>query len=359
MTVLLTGGTGHVGNNLLRCLLARRERVRVLVRPESDLMEAVNGLDVELAEGDVRNLSAVRAAMAGCSRAYHCAALVQTVRGHEQQLFEVNVLGTRNVLTAAKQARVSRVVVTGSLGAVGHPEGRPCTEEDPFNPFEHHLPYEESKAWAEHECLRAACDGLEVVIATSTAVLGPNDYTPSRMGRVVMDFANGDLGAFIPGGFEFVSTADLAAGHVLCMEKGRSGQRYIFSTQFLTVDRLMEILERITGRKKPRRLPRNVMMGLAHVSTFVLNRIAPERPQRFTPDAVRLLGMQRRTDTSKAQAELGFAPTSIEGAVEDAYAWFVAHGRIRPRGRAERGRLARTSGANGAREVEVEKREWS
>lgn len=358
MTVLLTGATGHVGANLLRCLLDRRERVRVIVRPASGV-DAISGLDVEIVEADVRDSPAVRAAMTGCSHVYHCAAKVQTVRGRDRELFEVNVLGTRNVLAAAKQAGVTRVVVTGSLGAVGHPEGRPCTEEDPFDPFERHLPYEESKAWVEHECLRAACDGLPVVIAVSTAVLGPHDYVPSRMGRVIMDFANGDLGAYIPGGFEFVSASDLVAGHLLCMEKGRSGQRYIFSTQFLSVDALMEILERITGRRRPRRLPRNVMMGLSHVSTFVLNRIAPERPQRFTPDAVRLLGLQRRADTSKARAELGFAPTSIERAIEDAYAWFMAQGRVRTRGRLARARSTGASAANGASEAEVADKEWS
>jgi nucleoside-diphosphate-sugar epimerase len=304
----------------------RGDRVRALVRPDSSRSSVEK---VEVVEGDLRDLPALRRAAAGCSEAYHCAAKVQTVQGGEAELFAVNVLGTRNLLTAAKEAGVRRVVVTSSLGAVGHPEGRPCNEDDPFNPFVHHLPYEESKAWVEHECLRAACDGLDVVIAVSTAVLGPHDHGPSRMGRVIVDFANGDLGAFIPGGFEFVSAADLAQGHLLAMEKGRSGQRYIFSTQFLTIEELMEMLERITGHRRPRRLPPGLMMGVARVSTFVLTRFAPDRPLRFTPDAVRLLQMHRRADITKARTELGFAPTSIERAVRDAYDWFVARGRIR------------------------------
>jgi nucleoside-diphosphate-sugar epimerase len=328
MTVLLTGATGHVGANLLRALIERRERVRAVVRPGAD-RKAVLGLDVEIVEGDVRDPVAMRAAMAGCQRAYHCAAKVQTIRGGEGELFDINVLGTRNVLSAARSEGVSRVVVTSSLGAVGHPPDRPCNEEDPFDPFAPHLPYEQSKAWVEHECLRAACTGLDVVIAVSTAVLGPNDYVPSRMGRVILDFANGDLRAFIPGGFEFVSASDLAQGHLLCMDRGRSGQRYILSTAFVTIDDLMGILERVTARRRPRRLSPAIMMGIAHVSTFLLNRFDPDRPRRFTPDAVRLLQMQRRADISKARNELGYAPTSIEQAVSDAYAWFVAQGRVR------------------------------
>ncbi|MCL2448900.1 MAG: NAD-dependent epimerase/dehydratase family protein, partial [Polyangiaceae bacterium] len=238
MTVLLTGATGHVGANLLRALVSKGERVRALMRPGRD-RTPLGGLAAEVVEGDLRDPASLERAAAGCDRAYHCAAKVQTTRGGERVLFETNVLGTRHLLAAARAASLSRVVVTSSLGAVGHPHDRPCNEDDPFDPFAAHMPYEQSKAWVEHECLRAACAGLDVVIAVSTAVLGPHDYGPSRMGRVILDFANGDLRAFIPGGFDFVSAADLARGHLQCMERGRSGQRYILSTEFVTIDGLM------------------------------------------------------------------------------------------------------------------------
>jgi nucleoside-diphosphate-sugar epimerase len=328
MTTLLTGATGHVGANLLRALHERGERVRALVLPGSD-RASLGGLPAEVVEGDVRDRAAIERAVDGCERVYHVAARVQTVRGRERELYETNVIGTRNVLQASKRAGVRRVVVTSSLGAVGHNADRPSNEEDAFNPFEHHLPYEASKAWVEHECLKAALDGLDVVIAVSTAVLGPHDYGPSRMGRVILDFANQALGAYIPGGFEFVSASDLARGHLLAMDKGRVGQRYIFSTSFLSVDDLMTMLEAMTKRPRPRRLSPTVMMGLAHVSSFVLTRVAPERPQRFTPDAVRLLQMQRKADITKARSELGYEPTSLESAVRAAYEDFVARGLVR------------------------------
>ncbi|HEV8550501.1 MAG TPA: hypothetical protein VGQ57_15760, partial [Polyangiaceae bacterium] len=172
--------------------------------------------------------------------------------------------------------------------------------------------------------------GQDVVLVVSTAVLGPHDFKPSRMGRVVLDFANGKLGAYIPGGFEFVGAGDLASGHLLAMERGKSGQRYIVSTQFLSIDDLMGMLETITGRRRPRRLSAGAMNVLAHISTFVLNRVAPERPQRFTPDAVRLLSQQRQADIAKARTELGYLPGSIEQALRDAHAGFVARGLVRP-----------------------------
>lgn len=326
--VFLTGGSGHVGANLLRVLVERGDRVRALVRQGSD-RAAFAGLDVELVTGDVLDPASLAELVRGCEAGYHAAARVQTVRGREMELYRTNVLGTRQLLAAARAAGVGRVVVTSSLGAVGQPESAPCTEADAFNPFEDHLPYEESKAWMEHECLKAVVAGQDVVLVVSTAVLGPFDFKPSRMGRVVLDFANGKLGAYIPGGFEFVSARDLALGHTLAMERGRRGERYIVSTQFLTIDELMTLLETITGRKRPRRLPPGAMNVLAHISSFVLNRVAPERPQRFTPDAVRLLGLMRHADISKARTELGYVPGSIEAALREAHAGFAARGLIR------------------------------
>jgi nucleoside-diphosphate-sugar epimerase len=326
--VFVTGGTGHVGANLVRALLARGDRVRALVR-EGSSREALDGLALELVTGDVCDRASLDALVRDCDGGYHAAAKVQTVRGREAELYRTNVLGTRNVLDAARAAGVARVVVTSSLGAVGHPHEGPCSERDAFNPFEEHLPYEESKAWMEHECLKAAVSGQEVVIVVSTAVLGPHDFKPSRMGRVVLDFANGKLGAYIPGGFEFVGAGDLASAHLLAMDHGKSGQRYIVSTQFLTVDDLMGMLETISGRRRPKRLPPGAMKVLASISSFVLNLVAPERPQRFTPDAVRLLSLMRRADIEKARTELGYRPGSIEQALRDAHAGFVSRGLVR------------------------------
>jgi nucleoside-diphosphate-sugar epimerase len=233
------------------------------------------------------------------------------------------------VLRAALEAGVSRVVVTGSFSAVGHDPTRPVDETVPVNPFTT-LPYQKSKVAVEHECLKAVVEGLDVVIATSCAILGPNDFHPSRMGQLLLDFANGRLRAYIPGGFEFVSTRDIAEGHRLAMEKGRTGHKYIFSTEFKTVDQLMDIYEAVTGRPRPRlRLPPAVMLGLAHVTAYARRCLAPNASQRFTPGAVRILRMQRRANIAKARTELGYQPTTIRQAIEEQYAFFISQGRIR------------------------------
>jgi nucleoside-diphosphate-sugar epimerase len=150
------------------------------------------------------------------------------------------------------------------------------------------------------------------------------------MGRVIRDMANGRMRAYIPGGFEFVAARDIVQGHLLAMERGRPGQRYIFSSEFVTVDTLMAWLEQITGRRRPPlRLPPAVMAAIASVASPMLSALAPDRPQRLTPGAVRLLRMHRRADCSKAKRELGYEPTSVRDALADAFDWFVATGAIR------------------------------
>ena len=326
---LVTGATGHLGANLVRRLLLDGNRVRILLRPQHD-GRAVDGLDVERAYGDIRDRSSLDAAMHGCARVFHCAAMISITRGGEQEIYDTNVLGTRNVLAAAARAGVTRTVVTGSFSAVGHHPDRPSDERDPFNPFLRALPYERSKAAVEHECLKSVAEGQDVVIAISCAIIGPHDFKPSRMGRVIRDFANGRMAAYIPGGFEFVAARDIVAGHLLAMDRGRSGQRYIFSTEFVTVDTLMQWLEEITGKPRPRlRLPPALMAAIAGVASPVLSVVAPNRPQRLTPGAIHLLRMHRRADCTKAKQELGYEPTSVKDAVAEAYRWFAAQGEIK------------------------------
>ncbi len=331
---LVTGATGHLGANLVRRLLADGEEIRVMVRHGPD-NGALDGLEVERVEADLRDAEAVDKAVAGCARVYHCAALVSTIEGgaaHKRQVYETNVGGTRHILDAALRHGVAKVVVSGSLSATGHDGDRPSHEDMPFYPFERQLPYGFTKHLTEHECLKAHAEGLNVVVATSCAIVGPHDYVPSRMGRVLIDYAHGRLRAYIPGGFEFVSAQDIAEGHKLAMEKGRSGQKYILSTAYASVDELMDLYREVTGRLPPKlRLPPMVMAALAEVADKTWFRAFPNKPRRFTPAAVRLLNMRRRADHSKARQELGYEPTSLSQAVRDAYEDFVRRGLITPR----------------------------
>ncbi len=325
--LFLTGAAGHVGANLVRKLLDDGARVRVLLRHE-DNNEALDGLDVERVYGDIRDLDATREALAGCHGVYHTAALVSTIDGddaHRRDIFESNVLGTRHVLQAARELEAGRVVVTGSFSAVGYDlddTSAPARESMPFYPMERTMPYERSKAMVESECWHAAAAGQDVVVATSCAVVGGNDFLPSRMGRTLCDFANGKLRAYVNGGFEFVAAEDIVQGHLLAMERGRSGQKYIFSSEYQTISDMLDLFEEVSGIRRPHRhIPVGLMLPISEVVSHTLSRLRPDDPQRFTPGAIRLLQQCRHADTSKAKEELGFRPTTMRSAVRDAYAF--------------------------------------
>lgn len=335
MTVksLVTGATGHLGANLVRRLLAGGDDVRVLVMP-GDTSPALDGLEVERAIGDLRDPRAVAAAVSGRDRIYHTAARVSTVQGdaqHRRTIFETNVVGTQHVLDAAVRAGVRRVVATGSFSAVGYdPEepSRASTEDMPFDPFRSPTPYSTSKAAMEQQCWHAAARGLEVVVAVSCAIIGPNDFTPSRLGGVMCSF--GRIPFYIPGGFPFVAARDVAEGHLLAMNKGRSGERYILASEFQTMDDIMAMFEEVTGKKRPPvKLSPAVMGALATaINPFVTRWVPPER-HRLTPAIVHVLRLGRRADITKARTELGYEPTPIAAAVREAYAFYRERGMIR------------------------------
>ena len=325
--VLVTGASGHVGANLVRRLLDDGVRVRALLEHEGP-REALDGLDVERAYADIRDLDATRRALEDCQGVYHCAAKVSTIdgdRAHRREVFECNVIGTRNVLRAAREANAGRVVVTGSFSAVGYDLDDPSTPSDEtmqFYPMARTMPYERSKVLVEHECLRAVAVGQEVVVATCCAVVGGADFVPSRLGRTLCDFANGKLHAYVDGGFEFVAARDIVEGHVLCMRKGRPGEKYIFGSEYKTISDILDLFEEASGIPRPRRaIPSSAMYVFSEIASFYLSRFHPSFPQRFTPGAIRLLKLQRRANTAKARRELGFRPTGIRAAVHEAYAF--------------------------------------
>ena len=260
---LVTGAAGHVGANLVRKLLDDGVDVRVMVHPQHN-NRGVEGLPVERMEGDLRDVEAVRRAVSGCVRVYHTGAKVSVnapTPAQSRELWEINVLGTQNVMQQSLRAGVARVCLTSSFSTVGYhadDPSRPCAEDLPFYPFIEWMPYSRTKVLAEVEAFKAIADGLDAVIAISTGVCGPHDYLPSRTGKVLIDFARGKFRAYIPGGYEAVTVDDLARGHVLAMERGRTGQRYTLSTRYVAMQEMLALFAEVTGqRNRARALPPN------------------------------------------------------------------------------------------------------
>lgn len=331
---LVTGATGHVGANLVHRLLADGVEVRAMTIPGGN-NRALDGLPVEIVEGDLRDPDACRRAVAGCARVYHVAAKISVLNasaGEQRELFQINVLGTRNLARASLTEGVARMVMTGSFSAVGYdPESssRPSTEDMPFYPFEGAMPYAHTKAIAELELLKAVIDGLDAVIATSCSCIGPHDYLPSRIGRTMCDYVKGKFRAYIDGEFEFVRAADLADGHVRAMERGRTGHKYVFATHHHSLEEMIHIWSEITGIPPVRlKLPAGLMAGITGLYSGSLAKLFPNIPQRLTPGAIRILRLRRHADTSKARDELGWRPTTMRQACEEAFEFFAQEGML-------------------------------
>jgi nucleoside-diphosphate-sugar epimerase len=332
--VLVTGASGHLGSNLVRALLADGHEVRVLYQAQAD-NRSLEGLAVEKIEGDLRDAESLRRAVDGVARVFHVAAKISTAMAtpaEQRSLYDINVIGTRDLLRAAIDAKVARVVLTGSFSSTGFDLDDPSQASDeslPFYPFGYAMPYSHTKALAEHELLKACAEGFDAVIATSCGIIGPWDYLPSRMGGTICDLANGKLKAYVEGGFTWMRAADIARGHMLAMERGRKGQKYLFATQFMLISELFgHVLDIAGSKRKLTEIPIDLVGTIAKIYSGTLARFFPKASQRLTPGSIAVLKARRNVDSSKAQRELGYQATTLREGIEEAYEFFCREGMI-------------------------------
>ncbi len=328
MKVLVTGATGHVGSNLIRRLLQDGHEVRAFLRRDAQL-EGLLGLDVERVEGDVRDAQSVIRAMKGQEAVFHTAALISLRNIDRDALMSTNVQGTANVMEAALAEKVDRVVHTSSFGAIGGQAGIKATESDDLDPFEAVMDYERSKAASEIPVMRAALRGLNVCIVNPSAIVGPHDYRPSNVGRMILDVAKGQMKIYVPGAFDWVPMQDVVQGHVLALEKGAPGQRYLLSGEEHSVDQILDWISEFSGCSRPRiSLNPALMHSVAVVKDWIQERTFPKATPRFNQHSIRILNSGKSGDNSKARKELGLKPTSSKKAFQDAVMWFQASGRL-------------------------------
>lgn len=325
---LVTGGTGFVGSHVVRRLLGRGERVRVLVRRGSSL-KALEGLPVEVAVGDLTDRASLEAALDGCRRLYHVAADYRLWTPDPSILYRTNVQGTRNILEASAKAGLERVVYTSTVGAVGFSkDGTPGNEETPVTLHDMIGHYKRSKFLAEKEAFLAFRRGLPVVIVNPSTPVGSFDVKPTATGLMILDFLNGRMPAYVDTGLNLVDVEDVAEGHLLAMEKGRIGERYILGYQNLPLREILEMLAQVSGVPAPKvRLPRTVALGLAALSTGI-SRLT-QRPPRVAWEAVRMTRKKMYFDSTKAVRELGLPQGPLEEALSKAVHWFRSNGYVR------------------------------
>jgi dihydroflavonol-4-reductase len=328
--VLVTGASGFIGAAVTRNLVAREQEVIALVEPGADTGN-LDGLDVKQVIGDLRNAESVRQAISGCRAAFHVAALYRFWAKDPGAFYAINVEGTRNVLSAASEAGVERLVYTSTVGTLGleHVSGSGSADERSFPDVRHlYGSYKRSKYVAEHEVLRAVAQGLPASLVLPTFPLGPGDRAPTPTGKLVLDFLNGRMPGYVDTVLNVAHVDDVAAGQVLALEHGRDGRSYILGGENLTLQQLLAELAGLTGLPVPRiKVPRSVSLAVAGLSEVVEGRLLRRHPS-VPLEAARMSTSQMSFDDSRARNELGYAPRPAVRAMEESARWFAESGRV-------------------------------
>ncbi len=325
MKAFVTGATGFIGASLTRELLKEGYAVTVLVRPGSD-RKNLAGLDVEICEGDLCQPESLARGMAGCDTLFHAAADYRLWTKDPSSMYEINVQGTRNVLEAALREGVTRVVYTSSVGTLGNPgDGTPGTETTPVTLADMVGPYKKSKFLAEREAESFVPRGLPLVIVNPSTPVGPLDIKPTPTGKIIVDFLNGKMPAYLDTGLNIIDVEDCARGHILAARHGRVGEKYILGNENLTLKEIFARLERIAGLPAPKiRLPYTPILLAAYVNEGIA-RLTGKEP------LIPLAGVQMAKkfmffDSAKAVRELGLPQRPATDALARAVEWFRAEG---------------------------------
>jgi len=318
---LVTGATGFLGWHVARRLVERGWRVRTLVRPGSQVRE----LELEAVPGDLRDPASVERAVSGCAIVFHVAADYRLWTPHPAEMFRSNVEGTRHLIQAARTCGVERVVYTSTVGVIGIPRTGLGDEETPVRFRDMVGPYKRSKYLAEVVAMEAGRSGLPVVIVNPTAPIGDHDFKPTPTGCIIRDFLRRAMPAYIDTGLNFVDVRDVAEGHLLALERGRDGERYILGSENLTLEEFLRRLSAVSGLPAPRwRIPYAVAYTAALFSTGWARLTG--RPPRAPLDGVRMARKKMFVSSARAVRELGYQPKPIDDALRRAVEWFRSHG---------------------------------
>jgi dihydroflavonol-4-reductase len=326
MKCFVTGATGFLGSHVARQLLAKGAELRLLVRHTSRL-DNIADLPSERVVGDLRGIDSLRRGMAGCEFVFHVAADYRLWSLNHQELYESNVEGTRNILQAARESGVRRVIYTSSVATMGFGNnGRLTDEGSPVTLANMIGDYKRSKFMAEQLVVEAGRSGQNIVLVNPTTPVGERDIKPTPSGQIVVDFLRRKFPAYVDTGLNLVDVVDCADGHLQAMEKARPGERYILGGENLTLKQILDKLGAITGLPSPKlKLPYAAAFATGLVDTLVTGKILKREP-RVTLDAVRMGRKKMFVTSAKAERELGWRPRPVDEALRRAVEWFRANG---------------------------------
>ncbi len=334
MNCFVTGASGFIGANLVHELAARGHSVKALLRPHADL-RGLRGVEFERVDGDVSDKEKLKSAMQDCDWCFHVAASYHLWLRDYKPMYAANVEGTRNVIEAAASAGCSRIVYTSTVGCIGYPtavDGKiiPSDENTPVSEAQMRNHYKRSKWQAEQVAIELARKGLPVVIVNPSAPVGPRDVKPTPTGKVIVDFLNRAMPAYLDTGLNWVHVRDVAIGHILAAKEGRIGERYILGNRDgnWTMREALAALQEITGVPAPKmRIPYFVALMAAHADE-VISKLTHKHPK--APLAgVRMAKYKMFFSPAKAINELDLPQTPPKQALADAVEWFRANGYVK------------------------------
>jgi dihydroflavonol-4-reductase len=324
--VFITGATGFVGAHVARRYAAEGASLRLLARKTSR-QDALAGLDAEIITGDLREPEGLRSALSGCDALVHVAADYRLWVRDPREMYAANVGGTRELLRLARETGVQRVVYTSSVATMGFKsDGSIVNEDTPVSLADMIGHYKRSKFLGEQEAIKAAHEGQHVMILNPTTPVGPGDWKPTPTGRIIVDFLNRKFPAYVDTGLNLVDVDEVARMHLVALEQGRPGERYILGGENLTLKQILDRMSAITGWPSPtRKVPHALAMGFAFFDENITGRLLGKEP-RATVEAVRMGKKMMFASSQKAEVELGFKVLPIYNALRGAIEWFVTHG---------------------------------
>jgi dihydroflavonol-4-reductase len=318
----VTGATGFIGSHVVQLLLRRGDRVRILARTSSRKSN-IEGLNCEIVIGDLKDATSLLRCIQGCRRVYHIAADYRLWSRNPEEIYQNNVAGTRNLLSACCESRVEKIIYTSTVGTIGlRKDGVPADEDSPVNLDDMIGHYKRSKFMAEQVAREFAASGLPVIIVNPTTPVGAGDLKPTPTGKIILDFLRGHMPAYVDTGLNLVHVADVAEGHLLAEDKGRVGERYLLGGENWTLEEILDALGRMTGARLPRfRIPWAVAYLAAYMNQLVVGTIFRKEPS-IPLEGARMARYKMFVSTEKARRELGYNPRPVEQALREAVDYF-------------------------------------
>lgn len=327
MTALITGATGFIGSTVAHELSDRGEKIRCLVREKSNTKN-LDGLGLELAYGDIRDIEAVRRAVNGCTHVYHLAALYANWLPKSGLMYQVNEEGTRNILTACKEAGAQKIVYCSSVAALGAHGKTPADESVTFNLNSTKDHYYISKYRAEQVALSFIRQGLPVVIVNPSNPIGPRDIAPTPTGALIINIIKGKIPGYVDGGINLIDVTDCVRGIVAAMDKGKIGEKYVLGNRNVSIKEYFDLIVEVAGRGKSpfMRLPPwvAVFSGYAYEMLAKITR----KPPITSASWVRVGSRYSWWDCTKARRDLDLGQRPMQESISEAVKWFVANGYI-------------------------------